>query len=93
VMLRAEKATIDSANIYGHCRYSLMLQLLHAADANYWCETHGDPRPSDALQILRNSQMRACENESDQANARKAAAKAEKKIATWSDPFVHCTQD
>lgn len=90
---KAEYGTIDSAKIYGHYRYSLMLQLLHAADANYWCETRGDPRPSDALQILRNSQMRACENESDQANARRAAEKAEKKIAAWSDPFVHCTQD
>lgn len=69
------------------------LNRLRFISNNYWCETRGDPRPSDALQILRNSQMRACENDSEQANARRAAAKAEKTIAAWTDPFVHCSKD
>lgn len=90
---KAEYGTIDSSKIYGHYRYSLMLQLLHAADVNYWCETRGDPQPSDALQVLRKSNMRACESELDQTNARRAAARAAKKIAEWTDPFAHCTQD
>lgn len=89
----AQYRTIDSAKIYGHYRYSLMLQLLHAADVNYWCKTQGDPHPSDALQILRSSRMRACESDRDQAKAREAAAEAEKKIATWPDPFVHCPKE
>lgn len=89
----ANYSTIDSSKIYGHYRYSLMLQLLHAADVNYWCESRGDPQPSDALQILKNSRMRACESKGARDNARKEAEKAEKRIAGWTDPFIHCSKD
>lgn len=89
----ATYGTIESTNIYGHYRYSLMLQLLHAADANYWCETRGSPQPSEALQILRRSHMRACESESDRTEARGEAHRTARKVSQWTDPFVHCAKD
>ena len=42
---------IKSFPVYSHFRYSLMLQILHAADTSYWCEAPDD-KISPTLKLI-----------------------------------------
>lgn len=80
---------IDSGAAYGHFRYSLLLQVLHAADVYHWCTTKGEDVSSPALRVLEKSNMRACDSEW-LARSKSEGAEAIKRVTDRENRFSSC---